>query len=84
MATKQTDVTAMRDQAKQELDKAFADLEALQKKTREIAEANEDRAALVVLIKEAKLIIADKSNEYGELARAAALIAGGRNFHPLR
>jgi len=84
MATKQTDVTAMRDQAKQELDKAHADLETLQKKARGMAEANEERAALVVLIREAKLIVADKSNEYGELARAASLIAGGRNFHPLR
>jgi hypothetical protein len=84
MATKQTDVTAMRDKAKQELDKAFADLETLQKKARGMVEANEERAALVVLIKEAKLIVADKSNEYGELARAASLIAGGRNFHPLR
>jgi hypothetical protein len=78
------DIIAMRDKAAKELAVLYTALEKLQGEARGIGEANAARAAAVALINEAKREVAIKSDEYGELARTAALIAGGTNHRPLR
>lgn len=77
------DVMGMRDQAAGELAQLQADLESMQAEARGINEANAERAALHVRIQQAKRQIATKADEYGELARMAARIAGGTNYRPL-
>jgi hypothetical protein len=79
-----SDVIALRDKAAKELAAANAALEKLQGEARKHGEANAERAAAVALINEAKREVAIKSDEYGELARTAALLAGGTNHRPQR
>lgn len=78
------DVKAMRDAAEAELQAMRDDLEEIQAEARVMHAADEKRAAVVARIKLAKLAIATKCDEYGELARAAALVAGGTNHRPPR
>jgi len=78
------DVAAMRDKVFADMADKHAVLESLQAEARAITEANEARAALIERIKAVKLEIARVADEYGELARAAALVAGGKNYLPPR
>lgn len=77
-------ISAVRDKVASELEHMQADLGQLQEQARAITEANEQRAAVVERIQSMKRDIAAKADEYGELARAASLIAGGTNHRPLR
>lgn len=78
------EIIAMRDKAGAELAVLHAALEKIQAEARGIGEANAQRSAVIERIKEAKFAIAVKSDEYGELARTAALLAGGKNHRPQR
>lgn len=78
------DIIALRDQAAADLEKKQANLAKLQADARAIPEANDKRADLIRQIQDAKADIAAKANEHGELARAASLIAGGKNYAPPR
>ena len=77
------DIAAMRDKVRDELEQMQEDLADLQSQARGIHEANAERAELHLRIAALKRIIAGKADEYGELARTAALIAGGTNYRPL-
>jgi hypothetical protein len=78
------DIIAMRDKAAKELAVLHTVLEKLQGEARGIAGANDKRAAAIALVREAQYAVAVKADEYGELARTAALLAGGKNHRPLR
>jgi len=76
MATKPTDLAGLRDKLGDELKDLYEDLEAAKQKVR--GNPGGDRRELDKLKRE----YADKSNEYAELARSAATLAGGKNHWP--
>jgi Skp family chaperone for outer membrane proteins len=83
MANKTVDVAALRDKSESELTQMQTDLAALQAEMRGSTDPNA-RAPMVARIQEKKRELAAKADEFGELARAAALVAGGTNYRPPR
>jgi hypothetical protein len=78
------DVVALRDKTKSEMDALYAALEKVQAEARKHPEPNAARAEVVARVREAKYLFAVKNDEYCELARTAATLAGGTNHRPQR